>query len=106
MNSVSEDAGSVGINLETSSREDAMRAVVYSGPRDVAVKEVPEAQIESPTDVLVQITSSNICGSDLHMYEGRTDFPAGGVFGHENLGQVAEVGNAVERVKVGDRHAA
>ena len=79
-----------------------MRAVVYNGPRDVAVKDVPDAQIERPTDVLVRITSTNICGSDLHMYEGRTDFPRGGVFGHENLGQVVEVGKAVDRVKVGN----
>ncbi|WP_283535505.1 alcohol dehydrogenase catalytic domain-containing protein [Methylorubrum extorquens] len=79
-----------------------MRAVVYNGPRDLLVLDVPDARIERPTDVLVRITSTNICGSDLHMYEGRTDFPRGGVFGHENLGQVAEVGAAVDRVKVGD----
>ncbi len=79
-----------------------MKAVVYNGPRDVAVQDVPDAGIEKPTDVLVRITSTNICGSDLHMYEGRTDFQPGGVFGHENLGQVIEVGSAVERVKVGD----
>ena len=79
-----------------------MKAVVYNGPRDVSVKNVPDAKIEKPTDVLVRITSTNICGSDLHMYEGRTDFEPGGVFGHENLGQVAEVGSAVDRIKVGD----
>ena len=79
-----------------------MKAVVYNGPRDVAVKNVPDAKIEKPTDVLVKITSTNICGSDLHMYEGRTDFKPGGVFGHENLGQVAEVGSAVDRIKTGD----
>lgn len=79
-----------------------MRAVVYNGPRDVSVSDVPDAKIEKPTDVLVRITSTNICGSDLHMYEGRTDFQPGGVFGHENLGQVAEVGTAVDRIRVGD----
>ena len=79
-----------------------MKAVVYNGPRDVSVKTVPDAKIEKPTDVLVKITSTNICGSDLHMYEGRTDFKPGGVFGHENLGQVAEIGSAVDRIKVGD----
>ena len=63
---------------------------------------MPDAKIEKPTDVLVRITSTNICGSDLHMYEGRTDMQPGGVFGHENLGQVIEVGSAVDRVKVGD----
>jgi len=47
--------------------------------------------------VLVKITSTNICGSDLHMYEGRTDMKKGRVLGHENLGQVVEVGKAVDR---------
>ena len=79
-----------------------MKAIVYNGPRDVDVKNVPDARIERPTDVLVRITSTNICGSDLHMYEGRTDFEQGRVFGHENLGEVVEIGNAVDRIKVGD----
>src|SRR3978361_2581317 len=79
-----------------------MKALVYHGARQVSVDDVPDAKIEKPTDVLVRITSTNICGSDLHMYEGRTDFPRGGVFGHENLGQEIEVGNAVDRVKVGN----
>jgi glutathione-independent formaldehyde dehydrogenase len=52
--------------------------------------------------VLVRITTTNICGSDLHMYEGRTDFETGRWFGHENLGEVIEVGNGVDKVKVGD----
>jgi threonine dehydrogenase-like Zn-dependent dehydrogenase len=79
-----------------------MKAVVYRGPRDVSVENVPDPKIERPTDVIVQIRSTNICGSDLHMFEGRTDFETGRVFGHENLGQVTEVGPAVERLKVGD----
>ncbi|GGR22356.1 glutathione-independent formaldehyde dehydrogenase [Deinococcus ruber] len=79
-----------------------MKAVVYNGPHDVAVKNVPDAQIQRPTDVLVRITSTNICGSDLHMYEGRTDFEKGSIFGHENFGEVIEIGEAVDRVKVGD----
>lgn len=79
-----------------------MKAVVYNGPRNVSVKDVPDAKIERPTDALVKITSTNICGSDLHMYEGRTDFEPGRVFGHENLGEVIEIGSAVDRIKVGD----
>ncbi len=79
-----------------------MKALVYNGPRDVQVKKVPDAKIERPTDVLVKITSTNICGSDLHMYEGRTNVEEGKVLGHENLGQVIEVGGAVDRIKVGD----
>jgi glutathione-independent formaldehyde dehydrogenase len=80
-----------------------MRALVYQGPRDVKVQDVPDAAIERATDVLVRITSTNICGSDLHMYEGRTDMKPGRIFGHENLGVVIEVGPAVDRIKVGDR---
>lgn len=79
-----------------------MKALVYNGPRDVQVKNVTDAKIERPTDALVKITSTNICGSDLHMYEGRTNVEKGKVLGHENLGQVMEVGNAVDRIKVGD----
>ena len=80
-----------------------MKALVYKGPRDVQVQNMPDAKIERPTDVLVKITTTNICGSDLHMYEGRTDMESGRILGHENLGEVIEVGKAVDRVKVGDR---
>ncbi|GAA4586381.1 glutathione-independent formaldehyde dehydrogenase [Planotetraspora phitsanulokensis] len=79
-----------------------MRAVVYEGPRQVNVERVPDAHIERPTDVLVRVTTSNICGSDLHMYEGRTDIETGRVLGHENLGEVIEIGSAVDHVRVGD----
>ena len=79
-----------------------MKAVVYHGPRNVSANEVPDARIEKPTDALVRITSTNICGSDLHMYEGRTDFEEGRIFGHENVGEIVEVGDAVEKVHVGD----
>jgi glutathione-independent formaldehyde dehydrogenase len=79
-----------------------MQAVVYNGPRDVSVSEVDDPRIERATDAIVRITTTNICGSDLHMYEGRTDFEQGRVFGHENLGEVVEVGDAVEMISVGD----
>ena len=80
-----------------------MRALVYNGPRDVAVVDRPDPTIEKPNDVIVRITTTNICGSDLHMYEGRTSVEAGKIFGHENLGEVVEVGKGVEHVKPGDR---
>jgi threonine dehydrogenase-like Zn-dependent dehydrogenase len=80
-----------------------MKAVVYSGPREIEVKDMPDARIERATDVLVEITTTNICGSDLHMYEGRTAMEPGRILGHENLGLVVEVGPAVDRIKVGDR---
>jgi glutathione-independent formaldehyde dehydrogenase len=79
-----------------------MRALVYHGPREVSVDNVPDAKVERPTDALIRITTTNICGSDLHMYEGRTDVEEGKVLGHENMGEVIEVGSAVDRVKVGD----
>jgi threonine dehydrogenase-like Zn-dependent dehydrogenase len=91
--------GAVG---HTGDEGGSVKAVVYEGPRQVSVKDVPDARIERPTDVLVRITSANICGSDLHMYEGRTDFEPGRWFGHENLGQVVEVGDGVDKVQVGE----
>lgn len=80
-----------------------MKALVYRGPRDVRIEDVPEPTIEQPTDCLVRLTTTNICGSDLHMYEGRTDVEQGKVLGHENLGEVIEVGDAVYHVEIGDR---
>lgn len=80
-----------------------MKAVVYKGPKEVATETVEDPKIEQPTDVLVKITSTNICGSDLHLYEGRAGFEEGRVLGHENQGEVVEVGDAVVRVEVGDK---
>ena len=80
-----------------------MRAVVYRKPFEVAVEDVPEPKLEHPSDVLVRITSSCICGSDLHMYEGRTAAEAGIVFGHENLGVIEEAGPGVTTLRPGDR---
>lgn len=79
-----------------------MKALVYKAPRDVRIEEVDDPRIEQPTDVIVRITTTNICGSDLHMYEGRTDVETGKTLGHENLGEVLEVGDAVSQVKAGD----
>ena len=80
-----------------------MRAVVYKGAFNVAVEQVPDPKIEHPNDVIVRITSSCICGSDLHMYEGRTAAQPGIVFGHENMGIVEEVGAGVTTLHKGDR---
>jgi threonine dehydrogenase-like Zn-dependent dehydrogenase len=63
-----------------------MKALVYNGARDVSVSDVEDSKIESPTDVVIKLTTTNVCGSDLHMYEGRTDIEEGRVLGHENLG--------------------
>src|SRR5436190_1798475 len=86
------------------SRSAAMKAVVWHGKRDVRVDEVPDPAIEEPTDVIVQVTSSGICGSDLHLYEVLAPFmEEGDVLGHEPMGIVTDVGREVERVKPGDR---
>ncbi len=80
-----------------------MKAVVFQGPYELQVENVDDPGIEAPTDAIVRITSTCICGSDLHMYEGRTDAEPGIIFGHENQGIIEEVGSAVTRVKKGDR---
>src|SRR6266571_6492966 len=80
-----------------------MRAVVYKGAFQVAVEQVADPKIQHPNDVIVRITSSCICGSDLHMYEGRTAAQPGIVFGHENMGIVEEVGTGVTTLRKGDR---
>jgi hypothetical protein len=72
-----------------------MKALVYNGPRDVALSEVADPGIVRPCDAVVQITRTNMCGSDLHMYEGRTDMEPGRVLGHENMGRVVP-GDAAE----------
>jgi glutathione-independent formaldehyde dehydrogenase len=80
-----------------------MKAIVYKGPFEVAVENVENPRIQHPNDVIVRVTSSAICGSDLHMYEGRTAAEPGIVFGHENLGTVQETGDGVTSIKQGDR---
>src|ERR1700704_2403772 len=80
-----------------------MKALVYHGPKKVSVDKVPDAKIEKLTDVVIQLTTTNICGSDLHMYEGRTDVEKGKILGHENLGIVVETGDAVDTIKKGDK---
>lgn len=80
-----------------------MKALVYHGPKKVSVDTVPDPKLERLTDVIIKLTSTNICGSDLHMYEGRTDVEVGKILGHENLGEVVEVGKAVDTIKKGDK---
>jgi threonine dehydrogenase-like Zn-dependent dehydrogenase len=81
-----------------------MRAVTWHGRRDVRVEEVPDPIIKEPTDAIVRITSSGLCGSDLHLYETLGPFMGeGDVLGHEPMGVVEEVGSSVGDLKVGDR---
>jgi glutathione-independent formaldehyde dehydrogenase len=80
-----------------------MKAVVHRGPYKVAVEDVRDPRIEAPGDAIIKITTTNICGSDLHMYEGRTAVEEGEILGHENMGIVAETGPGVTWFEPGDR---
>jgi threonine dehydrogenase-like Zn-dependent dehydrogenase len=81
-----------------------MKALTWQAPGDVRVQEVPDPKIQAPTDAIVRITSSAICGSDLHLYEVLGPFlDKGDVLGHEPMGIVEEVGSETGDLKVGDR---
>jgi threonine dehydrogenase-like Zn-dependent dehydrogenase len=81
-----------------------VRALTWQGKRDVRVEEVPDPDIRKPDDVIVRITSSGVCGSDLHLYEVMTPYlNAGHVLGHESMGVVEETGPEVTAVSAGDR---
>jgi glutathione-independent formaldehyde dehydrogenase len=79
-----------------------VKALVFNGPRDVSVSQVPDPGIVRPSDAVIQVTRTGMCGSDLHMYEGRTSMEPGRILGHENMGQVVETGPAVEQLHPGD----
>jgi alcohol dehydrogenase len=80
-----------------------MKALVYKGPGKKSWEEVPDPEIRQPTDILVKITTTTICGTDLHILKG--DLPAvtpGRILGHEGVGTITEVGSAVTSLEVGD----
>lgn len=81
-----------------------MKAVTWQGKRNVSVEQVPDPIIEQPTDAIIRITTTNICGSDLHLYEPLGPFMnKGDVLGHEAMGIVEEVGGETGDLRVGDR---
>ncbi|HEX2152447.1 MAG TPA: zinc-dependent alcohol dehydrogenase [Acidimicrobiia bacterium] len=81
-----------------------MKALTWHGTRDVRITEVPDPQIEEPTDAVVRMTSTAICGSDLHLYEILGMFlTEGDILGHEGMGVVEAVGSEVEHISPGDR---
>jgi len=81
-----------------------MRALCWHGKYDVRVDTVPDPVIQEPTDAIIKITSTAICGSDLHLYDGyMVEMEKGDVLGHEPMGIVVEVGSAVTKLKKGDR---
>ncbi|MFV0132631.1 zinc-dependent alcohol dehydrogenase [Streptomyces sp. HMX87] len=81
-----------------------MKAVTWQGKREVRVEEVPDPKIQEPTDAVIRVTSTGLCGSDLHLYEVLTPFMTpGDILGHEPMGIVEEVGAEVPDLRPGDR---
>ena len=80
-----------------------MRAVTFQAPGEVSVEERPEPELLDPADAIVRIEATGVCGSDLHIFHGRVQIEPGFTIGHEYVGTVTAVGDAVTRVAVGDR---
>ena len=80
-----------------------MKAVTYAGANKMSVSDHPKPKLKSPTDAILRVTTSGICGSDLHMYEGRTPLKKGTIVGHEIMGVIDEIGEAVSSIKKGHR---
>ena len=76
-----------------------MKAVSYEGLRDMSVSDRPKPKLKLPTDAVLRVTTRGICGSDLHMYDGRTALEEGTVVAHEIMGVIDEVGEAVQSIK-------
>jgi len=80
-----------------------MRAVTFQAPGEVRVEDVAEPELAAPTDAIVRVEASGVCGSDLHIYHGRVQIEPGFTIGHEYVGTVTAVGEEVNEVSVGDR---
>jgi hypothetical protein len=81
-----------------------MRALCWHGKGDVRVDTVPDPKIQHPRDAVVKITACAICGSDLHLLDGyQPTMESGDILGHENMGEVIELGSEVKNLKIGDR---
>ena len=81
-----------------------MKALCWHGRADVSVDKVDDPRIEDPRDIVIKVTSTAICGSDIHLYDGyQPTMEDGDILGHENMGEVVEVGSDVKNLKKGDR---
>src|ERR1700754_4177301 len=81
-----------------------MKAICWHGREDVRVEKVPDPKILNPHDAIVRITTTAVCGSDLHLYGGFVPgMEAGDILGHEFMGEVVELGSEVKNLKKGDR---
>lgn len=81
---------------------DTMRAAVFKGVGKIVVEDRPIPQITEPSEAIIKVKLAGICGSDLHWYRGHQDIPADFIPGHEFVGTVVSVGDAVKIVKPGD----
>ncbi len=80
-----------------------MKAVVFHGVGDIRLDDVPDPKIQEPTDAIIRLTASAICGTDLHMIRGTfTGMKPGTILGHEGVGIVEEIGPNVRNLRVGD----
>ena len=80
-----------------------MRAMTYQGAHKVQVDTVPDPIIEQPDDIILRVTATAICGSDLHLYRGKVPgMKTGDIMGHEFMGIVEETGSAVTKLKRGE----
>ena len=83
-----------------------MKAACFVDVEKIEVREIPEPEVQSPTDAIIKVSMAGLCGSDLHVYHGReSGMDVGTVMGHELVGEVVEVGSSVQRFKTGDRVA-
>jgi threonine dehydrogenase-like Zn-dependent dehydrogenase len=81
-----------------------MKALTFHGKGDMRYETVPEPKIEHPRDAIIKVTACAICGSDLHIFDGVIPgMQHGDILGHENMGEVVEVGTDNKALKVGDR---
>src|ERR671920_1319154 len=80
-----------------------MHAVTFQAPHEIALVEKPDPELEAPTDAVVRVEATGVCGSDLHIYHGRVAIEPGFTIGHEYVGTVEAAGDGVTSVAVGDR---
>ncbi|HEX7655138.1 MAG TPA: alcohol dehydrogenase catalytic domain-containing protein, partial [Verrucomicrobiae bacterium] len=81
-----------------------MKALTYHGAKDVRVENVADPELRQPDDIIVRVTATAICGSDLHLFRGKVpELQKGDILGHEFMGVVEETGREVNRVRRGDR---
>ncbi|KAK4167651.1 putative S-glutathione dehydrogenase [Cladorrhinum sp. PSN259] len=87
----------------SSSLPETMKAVVFHGPKKVAVEERPVPQVRDPKDVIVKVQATALCGSELHVFRGHQNSPTGFIMGHEFVGHIVSVGSSVKTLQVGDK---